>query len=106
MKNTILVISACTSILFSCTTEPICECYETRLKIKELLRSADGNYTSVQSSDEYKELKKKKKDCKNKIEPQYFENNKIERKGRSDREFLMEELGESCEAVKKLYGDQ
>ena len=106
MKKTILVISTCTSILFSCTTEPICECFETRLKIKELLRSANGDYASVQTSEEYKELKKKKKDCKNKIEPEYFEKNETERKGRSDKEFLMEELGESCDAVKKLYGDQ
>lgn len=106
MKKRMLVISAFTLILFSCTTEPICECFETRLKIKELLRSADGDYASVQASEEYKELKKKKKNCKNKIEPEYFEKNKIERKGRSDKEFLMEELGESCDAVKKLYGGQ
>ena len=106
MKKTILTITACTSILFSCTTEPICECFETRLEIKQLLRSANGNYAEVQASEDYKELKQKKKDCQTKIEPEYFEKNEIKRDGRSDKEFLMEELGESCDAVKKLFGEK
>ena len=67
MKKRILVISAFTLILFSCTTEPICECFETRLKIKELLRSADGDYASVQASEEYKELKRKRRIVKIKL---------------------------------------
>lgn len=106
MKKRIFTITVFTSILLSCSTEPICECFETRLEIKQLIRSANGNHAELKASEEYKELKQKKEDCKTKIEPEYFEKSKIKRNGRSDKEFLMEELGESCDAVKELFGEK
>ena len=60
---------------------------------------------SVTNSEEYKNLKLKKKECQTKIEPEYFQKNGIERKGRGDKKFLMAELGDSCDAVKKLFGE-
>ena len=107
MNTKILTVSIITLLLSSCSnSEPICECFETRLQIKEMLRSADGDYDSVTNSEEYKNLKLKKEECKTKIEPEYFQKNEIERNGRSDKEFLMEELGGSCDAVKKLFGEE
>ncbi|MFT6280505.1 MAG: hypothetical protein ACJA0U_000625 [Salibacteraceae bacterium] len=107
MRRIILTLTACTLTLLSCTnSEPICECFETRLEIKELLSSSNGDYEKVTNSEEYKKLKEKKEECKTKIEPEYFQKNEIKRNGRSDKEFLMEELGGNCDAVKELFGEK
>ena len=50
---------------------------------------------------EYKDLKAKKIECRDKIEPEYFKELKIERNDRGDKQFLMEEFGD-CEAVVDL----
>ena len=102
MNKNILVLSTCALFLFSCKhSEPICECFETRLEIKKLIQSPNGDT----NSEEYKKLKLKKEECKTKIEPAYFEENSIKRNGRGDREFLMDELGGSCAAVRELCGE-
>nr|WP_299206259.1 hypothetical protein [uncultured Brumimicrobium sp.] len=79
----------------------ICECFEVRLAIKNLLKSVDQNKDATQS-EEYEALKAKKTECMLTIEPQYFEEKGLERKGRSDKEFLLEELPD-CKAVKTLF---
>tara|TARA_B100001939_G_scaffold87451_1_gene74901 strand:+ start:517 stop:840 length:324 start_codon:yes stop_codon:yes gene_type:complete len=91
-------------IISSCSSDPVCECFEYRLKIKKLLNSADGDYDKyreIKNSEEYKKLRAKKIECRDKIEPEYFKENKIERKGRGDKQFLMEEFGD-CQAVVDL----
>ena len=49
----------------------------------------------------FKKLREKKIECRDKIEPEYFKEHKIERKGRGDKQFLMEEFGD-CQAVVDL----
>jgi hypothetical protein len=78
----------------------ICECFKTRLEIKNLIK-ASKNTSALVEIEKYKLLKIKKEACLTTIEPRYFEENGIERRGRSDREFLLEELGD-CDAVRAL----
>lgn len=52
-------------------------------------------------NEEFEMLNSKKKECLTQIEPAYFEENQIQRNGRDDREFLLEELGD-CKAVREL----
>lgn len=80
----------------------ICTCFETRLAIKNMLKKAD-NPKVIIKTNEYKMLERKKKKCLMTIEPAYFEKKGSKRNGRSDRAFLLEELGE-CDAVKELLG--
>ena len=87
-------------VLSSCTSDPVCDCFENRLALKKLIHSAeDGD--DVYNSKEYKDLKEKKIECRDKIEPEYFKEHKIERNDRGDKQFLMEEFGD-CEAVVDL----
>ena len=91
-------------MLSSCTSDPVCDCFENRLALKKLLNSANGDFDKrkrIQNTQEYKDLKAKKIECRDKIEPEYFKEHKIERNGRGDKQFLMEEFGD-CEAVVDL----
>ncbi len=106
--NQLLILPASILILYlsgGSNSEPICDCFENRLKIKELLSLENGDLNEIINSEEYKKLKIKKAECQNKIEPEYFEKKNISRNGRSDRQFLLEELGD-CDAVKKLLGEE
>lgn len=82
----------------------ICECFETRLAFKELIKSSDDPLELVETEN-YKSLKARKKECLTKIEPTYFEENNIQRNGRNDKEFLLDEL-DDCQAVKELLGEE
>ena len=91
-------------VLSSCATDPVCDCFENRLALKKLLNSANGDFDKrkrIQNTQEYKDLKAKKIECRDKIEPEYFKEHKIERNGRGDKQFLMEVFGD-CEAVVDL----
>lgn len=110
MKSLLILPASILALyLTSCSkSEPICDCFENRLKIKELLSSANGDsnkMNEITNSEEYNELIVKKEECKSKIEPEYFEKNNINRNGRSDKQFLLEELGD-CDAVQKLFGEE
>lgn len=85
----------------SCTVKnEICECFEIRLAIKNILENPDRTFDHTQT-EAYKNLKSKKEECLTTTEPNYFKNKGLERNGRGDREFLLDELGD-CEAVRKL----
>ena len=91
-------------VLSSCATDPVCDCFENRLALKKLLNSANGDFDKrkrIQNTQEYKDIKAKKIECRDKIEPEYFKELKIERNDRGDKQFLMEEFGD-CEAVVDL----
>lgn len=95
----LILVSACSE------SNPVCECFEVRQEIKDMLGEANGDLnklSEVSSSEAYKELRKKKKECRETIEPEYFEANNIERNGRSDKQFLLEEFPD-CDAIKELY---
>ena len=87
-------------IVSSCSSDPVCDCFEKRLALKKLIHSAEKG-DDVYNSKEYKDLKAKKIECRDKIEPEYFKEHNIERNGRGDKRFLMEEFGD-CEAVVDL----
>lgn len=78
----------------------ICECFELRLKVKNLMKEAE-NDSILEESEEFKNLINQKKECLTKIEPAYFEEKNIQRNGRNEEEFLLEELSD-CQAVKDL----
>lgn len=80
----------------------ICECFEIRLELKNLISSSKNN-SDLTETEEYKLLKERKTECLLTIEPRYFEENGLVRKGRSDKEFLLEEIGD-CDAVRELLG--
>lgn len=95
----------------------VCDCFETRLKVKQFVtkkmaekrKQADFDVNKIfeyseefYNDEEYLELRKQKVNCRDKIEPEYFKENNIDRKGRSDKEFLLEEFSD-CEALKELY---
>src|SRR5690554_7912799 len=82
----------------------ICECFETRLEIKKLLKSSE-KIIDLSKSEEYKKLIARKEKCMTTIEPNYFSEKGIERKGRGDKEFLLDELGD-CQAVRELLRDR
>jgi hypothetical protein len=104
--KTVFTFFALTFVFFSCTkSEPICECFENRLEIKKLLGTAKGDVDKIMeisNSEEFKEMTKKKEECRTKTEPDYFKSKDIERNGRSDKQFLLDELGD-CDAVKELF---
>lgn len=82
----------------------ICECFELRLKMKKMTKESE-NPNLLAETEEFKVLSDKKKECLTKIEPAYFEEKNIERHGRDDKEFLLEELSE-CQAVKELLSTE
>lgn len=100
MKPSTLFLLLLFYVLSACSRDPVCECFENRLAIKKLIHSANDE-DDVFNSKEYKDLKTKKIKCRDKIEPEYFKEHNIERNGRGDKQFLMEEFGD-CEAVVDL----
>lgn len=95
---TAFVFSACKQ-----QTE-ICDCFETRLAIKNLIKSSEDP-SILEENEEFQLLKARKHECLIKIEPAYFEERQIERNGRDDKAFLLEEVGD-CPAVKELFGEK
>lgn len=105
MKSLILLIPMVllTFLYSACNHKTeICDCFETRLEIKKMIKDSD-NPEELIETEEYKRLSAKKKECLTHIEPAYFEENDVQRNGRDDKEFLLEEI-EDCPAVKKLLG--
>ena len=91
-------------VLSSCSSDPVCDCFEKRLALKKLLNSSNGDFDKlkrIKNTQEYKDLKAKKTECRDVIEPEYFKEHNIERNGRGDKQFLMEEFGD-CDAVVDL----
>lgn len=90
------------AVLFSACKQKseICECFETRLEIKQLIKDAE-NPSALIETERYKDLKARKSNCLTNIEPGYFEEKELHRNGRNDKEFLLEELGH-CKAVREL----
>ncbi len=99
--NSVLIFAILVISLSSCSSSPICECFEVRLEIKNMYQEVDGIEATFKmtQTQEYKDLKAKKKECKNVIEPEFFDKVKTEYKNEED--LLRGELGD-CEAVMEL----